>query len=122
MPADPERPITVALVDDYDVVLIGLAHLFDDYRDRVVVAEIDANNALRDDVDIVLYDAYAQPESDHNQVGETDQHHVVVVDEGDRERPLRVPWHRGKVHPSGCSGFSAFDGCLNTARMSGGRK
>ena len=31
----PARPITVALVDDYDVVLKGLAHLFDDYRDRV---------------------------------------------------------------------------------------
>jgi DNA-binding NarL/FixJ family response regulator len=68
--ADPARPITVALVDDYDVVLIGVAHLFDTYRDRVRVAEIDANNALRDDVDIVLYDAYAQPESDHNDVAE----------------------------------------------------
>ena len=68
--ADPARPITVALVDDYDVVLIGVAHLFDPYRDRVIVAEIDANNALRDDVDIVLYDAYAQPESDHNDVAE----------------------------------------------------
>jgi DNA-binding NarL/FixJ family response regulator len=68
--ADPARPITVALVDDYDVVLIGVAHLFDPYRDRVIVAEIDANNALRDDVDVVLYDAYAQPESDHNDVAE----------------------------------------------------
>lgn len=68
MTADPTRPITIALIDDYDVVLIGLAHLFDAYRDRIVVAEIDANNALRDDVDVVLYDAFAQPESDHNAV------------------------------------------------------
>jgi DNA-binding NarL/FixJ family response regulator len=78
----PGRPITIALVDDYDVVLIGLAHLFDDHRDRIVVAEIDANNALRDDVDIVLYDSYAQPESDHNQVAELVRNprarHVVV--------------------------------------------
>jgi hypothetical protein len=37
------RPISVALVDDYDVVLAGLAHMFDDHRDRVVVAELDAN-------------------------------------------------------------------------------
>ena len=59
------RPVTVALVDDYDVVLLGLAHMFDRYRDRVVVAEIDANQSLNDDIDIVLYDSFAQPESDH---------------------------------------------------------
>lgn len=62
------RPVTVALVDDYDVVLIGLAHLFDDHRDRVVVAEIDANEDLDDHIDVVLYDSFAQPESDHEQV------------------------------------------------------
>lgn len=61
----PPRPITVALVDDYDVVLTGLAHMFDAYRDRVIVAEIDANAELTDAVDIVLYDSFAQPESDH---------------------------------------------------------
>ena len=62
------RPITVALVDDYDVVLIGLAHLFDDHRHRVVVAEIDANMELDDRIDVVLYDSFAQPESDHDEV------------------------------------------------------
>lgn len=62
------RPITVALIDDYDVVLVGLAHLFDSYRDRVVVAEIDANASLHDDVDVVLYDSFAQPESDATEV------------------------------------------------------
>lgn len=63
-----KRPVTVALVDDYDVVLKGLAHLFDEYRDRVVVAEIDANAAMSDTVDVVLYDSFAQPESDHDQI------------------------------------------------------
>ena len=58
----------MALVDDYDVVLIGLAHLFDAYRDRVVVAEIDANAALDDRIDIVLYDSFAQPESDSREI------------------------------------------------------
>jgi DNA-binding NarL/FixJ family response regulator len=62
--------VTVALVDDYDVVLTGLAHLFDDHRDRVVVAEIDANSTLSDRIDVVLYDSFAQPESDHEQVAE----------------------------------------------------
>jgi DNA-binding NarL/FixJ family response regulator len=49
-------------------VLVGLAHLFDAYRDRVVVAEIDANAALDDSIDVVLYDSFAQPESDHEEI------------------------------------------------------
>src|SRR5215207_5306098 len=65
----PGTPICVALVDDYDVVLIGLAHMFDRYRDRILVAEIDANEPVIDPVDIVLYDTFAQPEADHDDLG-----------------------------------------------------
>jgi len=61
-------PITVALVDDYDVVLVGVAHMFDRYSDRIVIAEIDANKPLVDQVDIVLYDSFAQPESDYAEI------------------------------------------------------
>ena len=64
------KPILVALVDDYDVVLKGLAHMFDSYRDRVLVSEIDANAALDDEIDIVLYDSFAQPESDHQELAD----------------------------------------------------
>jgi DNA-binding NarL/FixJ family response regulator len=63
-----KSPIRVALVDDYDVVLKGLAHMFDEYRDRVVVAEINANTETHDEVDVVLYDSFAQPESDHQEI------------------------------------------------------
>jgi DNA-binding NarL/FixJ family response regulator len=62
------RPITVALVDDYEVVLIGLAHLFDQYSERIVVAEIDANEPVGDVVDIVLYDTFAQSEADQDEI------------------------------------------------------
>jgi DNA-binding NarL/FixJ family response regulator len=68
MAPPPKSPITVALVDDYDVVLMGVANMFDRYRDRVVVAEIDANMSLDDSVDIVLYDSFAQPEADHDEI------------------------------------------------------
>ena len=68
MAATSTRPLTVALVDDYDVVLVGLAHMFDSYSDRVVVAEIDATTELSDTVDIVMYDSFAQPESDHDEI------------------------------------------------------
>jgi DNA-binding NarL/FixJ family response regulator len=62
-------PITVALVDDYDVVLKGVAAMFDRYRDRILITEMDANKPLKDSVDIVLYDSFAQPESDQDDIG-----------------------------------------------------
>ncbi|MBT0774086.1 response regulator transcription factor [Kineosporia sp. J2-2] len=57
-------PILIALVNDYDVVTTGLAHMLDQYRERVLIAEIDTNLGVDDRVDIVLYDTFAQPESD----------------------------------------------------------
>ncbi len=69
MCAQPDRrPITVALVDDYDVVVLGVANILDQYRDRVVIAELDTNLGVVDEVDIVLYDSFAQPESDHSEL------------------------------------------------------
>jgi DNA-binding NarL/FixJ family response regulator len=62
------RPISVALVDDYDVVVMGVANILDQYRDQVVVAELDTNRGVSDVVDIVLYDSFAQPESDHDEI------------------------------------------------------
>ena len=61
-------PITVALVDDYDVVLAGVAQMFGHYTDRITVVELDANVPVSQPVDIVLYDAFAQPESDHQEI------------------------------------------------------
>ena len=57
-------PIRIALVDDYDVVVIGTANMLTPYRDRVLICEIDTNEPLADPVDIVLYDSFAQPEAD----------------------------------------------------------
>ena len=58
----------MALVDDYDVVLAGVANMLDGYRDRVLIAEIDANAPLHDAVDIAMYDSFAQPESDRDEI------------------------------------------------------
>jgi DNA-binding NarL/FixJ family response regulator len=82
-------PIRVALVDDYDVVLTGVAHMFDRYQDRVVVAEIDSNTSLDDVVDIVLYDSFAQPESDQDEIG------VLVAN----PRAHRVVVYTWNFHP-----------------------
>ena len=62
--------------------MIGLAHLFDPYRDRIVIAELDTNQPVTDDVDVVLYDSFAQPEADHADidvlVANPRAHRVVV--------------------------------------------
>ena len=47
MASQGNRPITVALVDDYDVVLMGVANMFNQYRDRVVVAELEYPSSRR---------------------------------------------------------------------------
>ena len=63
-----QGPITMAIIDDYDVVVMRLANMLDQYSDRVVIAELDTNEALLDTVDIALYDSFAQPESDHDEI------------------------------------------------------
>lgn len=44
--------------------------MLDRYRDRVLIAEIDATTSVADEVDVVLYDSFAQPESDHHEIAE----------------------------------------------------
>ncbi len=56
--------LRIALVDDYDVVVFGLARMLEPYRNRVAVVEIDLNEPASEGADIVLYDTFAQPESD----------------------------------------------------------
>ena len=84
-----QPPIVVALVDDYEVVLIGLAHMFDAYRDLIVIAEIDTNRPLTDDVDIALYDSFAQPEADHDEIN-------VLIDNPHARRVVVYTWN---FHP-----------------------
>ena len=69
MPPQSGAPITIALVDDYDVVVKGVANMLEPYRDRVVIAELDSTMPVADVVDIVLYDSFAQPESDQEEIG-----------------------------------------------------
>ena len=61
-------PITIALVNDYEIVVMGIAQILEQYRDRVVIAELDTNKPVSEMVDIALYDSFAQPESDHDEI------------------------------------------------------
>ncbi|HET9562458.1 MAG TPA: response regulator transcription factor [Propionibacteriaceae bacterium] len=68
MEAAVRTPVSIALVNDYDIVVMGIAQILQQYQDRVVIAELDTNVAVSDLVDIVLYDCFAQPESDHDEI------------------------------------------------------
>jgi DNA-binding NarL/FixJ family response regulator len=67
-------PINVALVNDYDVVLSGVGRMLEPHGDRVRVCEIDANEPVGEPVDVVLYDNFAQPESDSDEIDSLIQH------------------------------------------------
>ena len=82
-------PITVALVDDYDVVVLGVAHMLDPYQDRVRIVELDTNEPVADIVDIVPYDSIAQPESDHDEI-------AVLIN---NPRARRVVVYTRNFHP-----------------------
>ncbi|WP_193608311.1 response regulator transcription factor [Nocardioides lijunqiniae] len=58
------RPIRVAIVNDYEVVVAGVAAMLDSFVDRVTVVEIDAGLPVYSDVDVILYDTFGQVQGD----------------------------------------------------------
>lgn len=60
--------IRVALVDDYEVVVQGLAAMLRSYQDTVHVVELNANTRVDERVHIALYDSFANPQGDRDQV------------------------------------------------------
>lgn len=61
--------LTVALMNDYEVVVRGLARMLVPYTDRVRVAELDVNLIPALPVDITLYDTFAVPQTDDHAIG-----------------------------------------------------
>jgi NarL family two-component system response regulator LiaR len=54
------RPVRVALVNDYELVIVGIAALLEPYRERVEVVELDSNLPVLHEVDVILYDTFGQ--------------------------------------------------------------
>ena len=100
---DASSAITVALVDDYDVVVMGVAKILEQYRDRVVVAELDTNEPVSEAVDVVLYDSFAQPESDHEEI-------AVLVRNPNARRVVVFTWnfHPDLVASARAQGVSGY--------------
>ncbi len=58
--ARPAAPVRIAIVDDYQVVVEGVARMLEPFADRVVVVELDSRLPTVSDVDVVLYDTFGQ--------------------------------------------------------------
>lgn len=56
-------PLRLAILNDYEVVVKGLQGMLVPFADRVAVVELDARRPVVRDVDVVLWDSFAQPRS-----------------------------------------------------------
>jgi len=54
------RPVRVALMNDYEVVVAGLQRMLAVYADRVRVVELDSLLPVHSHVDVLLYDAFGR--------------------------------------------------------------
>lgn len=57
---DGSGAVRVAILNDYQLVVAGVAGILQPFADRVVVVELDSRTRVRSRVDVVLYDTFAQ--------------------------------------------------------------
>jgi two-component system, NarL family, response regulator LiaR len=58
------RPLRVAIVNDYELVVAGVAAMLAPHHERVAVVELDSNLPVVSDVDVILYDTFGQVQGD----------------------------------------------------------
>jgi NarL family two-component system response regulator LiaR len=54
------EPLRIAIVNDYELVVQGLVRMFEPFAHRIRVVEAVANAAVREPVDVVLFDTFAR--------------------------------------------------------------
>jgi two-component system, NarL family, response regulator LiaR len=57
-------PIRVAIVNDYELVVAGVAAMLAPHHDRLGIVELDAGLPVMSDVDVILYDTFGQIQGD----------------------------------------------------------
>jgi len=57
-------PIRIANVNDYELVVAGLAAALAPYADQIAVVELEVDSPVVRDVDVVLYDTFGQAQGD----------------------------------------------------------
>ncbi|WP_210415839.1 response regulator transcription factor [Humibacter ginsenosidimutans] len=69
--------ISVALINDYEVVVRGVASMLREYQSRFRVVELDANRHVSEPVDIALYDTFASQQGDRDRVRDLVQNSLI---------------------------------------------
>src|SRR4051812_43147134 len=59
-----EGSIRVAVVNDYEIVVAGVAAMLAPHRERVNIVELDSSLPVVSDVDVILYDTFAAIQGD----------------------------------------------------------
>jgi DNA-binding NarL/FixJ family response regulator len=57
-------PVRIAIVNDYEIVIAGVAALLERFDDRIKVEELAAGQQVVTDVDVILYDTFGQVQGD----------------------------------------------------------
>jgi len=57
-------PVRIAIANDYEIVIAGVAAVLSRFDDRVQIVELNANTQVASDVDVVLYDTFGQVQGD----------------------------------------------------------
>src|SRR6478752_9456970 len=57
-------PIRVAVVNDYEIVVAGVAAMLAPHRERISIVELDSSLPVISDVDVILYDTFAAVQGD----------------------------------------------------------
>jgi DNA-binding NarL/FixJ family response regulator len=64
MAPEQRAPIRLAIVNDYEMVVAGVAAMLAPHHDRVTVVEMDSGLPVVSDVDVILYDTFGQVQGD----------------------------------------------------------
>lgn len=103
-----ERPIRVALSNDYELALLGLAAMLSRHPDKVQVVDISTNPHMQHEPDIILFDTFGRlPDEDgklRRMVAENDAKVVVYSWDDYPEEVARRAGAEGYLHKSLSSG------------------
>lgn len=96
-------PVTVALANDYDVVVHGLEAMLEPFADRVRVVELNADTTTITPVDVTFYDTFAQQQGDSEEIAQlvTNPNNGRVVVYTWNTQPTLV----AQALARGCSGY-----------------
>jgi NarL family two-component system response regulator LiaR len=62
--AEHSSAIRIAIMNDYEIVVAGVAAALEPFADRIEVVELDSQMPVVSDVDVVLYDTFGQAQGD----------------------------------------------------------